>query len=193
MVRITKVYTKKGDKGETSIAAGKKLNKGCPQIEVIGNLDELNAFLGFAAEALLPIHQLDDLQKKVTRIQNELFDLGSKIAVLPEDRRPDTPGITEQDVTKLETEITEMNTHLPYLKSFILPKGGECASRLHLARTVCRRTERSLVIFNAEENAFSTEIKYLNRLSDWLFVAARFTTHQLKIVEQLWEPGRRDY
>lgn len=193
MVKITKVYTKTGDAGKTSLTVGKAIGKESTHVEVIGNLDELNSFLGFATESLSSIKILLNLQKKLIRIQNELFDLGSQIAVLPENRRTDTPGITEQDVTTLEAEIDAMNRELPTLRSFILPGGGENASRLHLARTVCRRTERSLVTLNLEKKYLALEIKYLNRLSDWLFVAARFSAHKLGIKEQLWEPGRREY
>lgn len=191
MVRITKVYTKKGDKGKTQIAAKIPLSKNSLRIHALGDIDELNAFLGFTAESLL--HQaVISLKTDILRIQNELFNLGAQLSVLPEYRRNDTPHIHQDDIKKLEDEIDDMNTALPPLTSFILPGGDEISARFHVARTVCRRAERTVIALSEIEQLDGTEIPYLNRLSDWLFVAARYVTSQLEIQENLWIPGKRD-
>lgn len=190
MVKITKVYTKQGDHGDTQLAAGKKISKTALRIEAIGCLDELNAITGFAAASLVD-PKLKTLQQQLLQIQNQLFDLGAQLAVLPEDQRMNTPKITETDITQLETEIDNMNSILPALNSFILPGGGESSCRLHLARTVCRRAERIIVKLYHDENLVGIEIKYLNRLSDWFFVAARYAASQLNIQEFLWQPNKR--
>ena len=193
MVRITKVYTKTGDKGETHLAAGKKIPKTSPRIDAIGSIDELNAFLGFAAQPMNNNSKLHDARKKIIRIQNTLFDLGASLAVLKEDRRENTPEITAGDIKTLENEIDSMNSQLQPLQSFILPGGGEIASRLHLARTICRRAERALVKLNQQEKLDENVIPFINRLSDWLFVISRLIPQQLGENELLWEPGKREY
>jgi cob(I)alamin adenosyltransferase len=192
MVRITKVYTKTGDGGFTTLAGGQKVEKSAQRIVAYGTVDELNACLGLVAEALRgQTGELSELLRQVIVIQNELFDLGSQLAVLPEDRRENTPVIKTDDIARLEREIDRMNAHLPALKSFILPGGGEVSARLHLARTVCRRAERELHRLQKTESLDGTELPYLNRLSDWLFVASRYAAHINNIPETLWEPGKR--
>lgn len=188
MVRITKVYTKTGDKGMTRLAGGQAISKGDLRIEGYGTVDELNAWLGIVAEFL----REDDpgkLRSAILRIQNELFDLGSQLAVLPEDRRENTPVITAKNIEALEDEIDEMNSGLPMLKSFILPGGGKASAYLHVARTVCRRAERTLVRLEATEALDGTEVIYLNRLSDWFFVASRYASTHAGVAETLWQPG----
>lgn len=189
MVRITKVYTRQGDGGMTLLAAGHKILKTAPRIEAYGGVDELNACLGLAAAAARAEPKLATLLARLLAIQNELFDLGAQLAVLREDRRPDTPLITPSQVERLEHEIDEMNADVPPLRSFILPGGGELAVRLHLARTVCRRIEREVLRLGAIEPLDGIEIPYLNRLSDWLFVASRWAAAQLGEEELLWRPG----
>jgi cob(I)alamin adenosyltransferase len=189
MVRITKVYTRKGDSGSTRLGGGQKIHKTAPRIEAYGGVDELNACLGLAAETLRGEPRLSVLLDRLLRIQNELFDLGAQLAVLPLDRRPDTPLTTPGQVKRLEREIDEMNAEVEPLRSFILPGGGEVAVRLHLARTVCRRVERALLHLGAVEPLDGTEVPYLNRLSDWLFVASRFAGSKLGAEELLWRPG----
>lgn len=193
MVRITKVYTKTGDQGQTKLASGKVIAKTSPRIDALGSIDELNSCLGLAAETLQNKQLFSTLDKKVTRIQNTLFDLGTQIAVLTEDKHKDTPNIQEIDITLLEHEIDAMNNVLPALNSFILPRGGIISAQLHIARTVCRRTERAVTLLNEIEKIDGIEIRYLNRLSDWLFVTARWVAAQLNIPEMLWQPGKRDY
>lgn len=188
MVRITKVYTKTGDAGMTRLAGGQLVKKISPRIEAYGSVDELNAQLGMVAESLRDGEgKLGNLRKKILRIQHHLFDLGSQLAVLPEDRRVNTPVIRENDVTALEAEIDEMNHALPPLTSFILPGGGETAARLHVARTVCRRAERDIIRLAEKESLDGTEIPFINRLSDWLFVAARYVAHIENVPETLWQ------
>ena len=138
-------------------------------------------------ESLRNQKALSRLRERILRIQNELFNLGSQLAVLKEDRRKDTPVIQTGNVNMLESEIDEMNANLPHLKSFILPGGGEVSARLHLARTICRRVERDALRLSESEPLDGTEIPYLNRLSDWLFVAARFSARQVGIEETLWK------
>lgn len=191
MVRITKVYTRTGDKGNTHLAGGQAIAKTAERIEAYGCVDELNSQLGLVAEALRNNDSLKMLLEKILRIQNALFDLGSQLAVLPEDRRKNTPVIDEADVKRLEDEIDEMNEELPALTSFILPGGGELSARLHVARTVCRRCEREIIRLANIEELDGTEIPYINRFSDWLFVASRFAAFKQGIEETLWKPGQR--
>jgi cob(I)alamin adenosyltransferase len=186
MVKITKVTTKTGDKGHTKLAAGKCIDKSSIRIEAIGYLDELNAHIGFAAVSINFISQLTNLYKQIIRIQHELFDLGAQLAVLAEDRRASTPIITVDCIEALEDEINQMNLLLPTLRSFVLPGGNEHAARLHIARTICRHAERSVIRLAEHESLDGVEIPYLNRLSDWLFVASRFTLLQLNVKEILW-------
>lgn len=194
MVKITKVYTKTGDKGETSLAAGKRVTKTATRIEAIGCIDELNSFVGIAVELLYQNKNpaLTHLQQQLIRIQNTLYDLGASLAVPPEKRRSDAPKIYENDITTLENEIDTMNAMLTTLHSFILPGGGIISAQLHIARTVCRRVELALLRLAAIETVEEYEKAYINRLSDWFFVAARFVTKQLGKNEILWQPGKRD-
>lgn len=187
MVRITKVYTKKGDKGMTRLAGGQQVSKTSLRIEAYGGVDELNAALGLVAESLRNQPGLSQIRKNILRIQNELFNLGSQLAVLAQDRRKNTPVIQHEDIKRLESEIDEMNESLPHLTSFILPGGGEISARLHLVRTVCRRVERNTLRLSEAEPLDGTELPYLNRLSDWLFVTARYVAHEMGIKETLWK------
>lgn len=192
MVRINRVYTRTGDDGTTGLAGGQRLSKAHPRIEAYGTVDELNAILGFALASLPEGGNppLSFLKEQLLTIQNELFDLGAELAVLPEDRRPDTPAILEESVLRLEKEMDRMNGSLPRLSSFTLPGGSELSSRLHLARTVCRRAERAIVRLKEEGVDLRREVlRYINRLSDWLFVAARYVIHLQGVYEPLWEPG----
>lgn len=188
MVKLSSIYTKCGDTGETSLAAGHPIAKNSLRINAIGDVDELNATLGLASVAIEMQPLLQVLGGRCLRIQNELFNLGSHLAVLLQDRRLNTPLIYPQNITLLEQEIDEMNLILPTLHSFILPGGGEISARLHLTRTVCRRAERTLCLLIKEDVLLKeTALPYLNRLSDWLFVAARFSMALLHEPEILWQ------
>ena len=164
---MNKVYTKSGDDGFTSLGNNKRVKKHSEIIELYGCIDEINVFLGYAAECLCCNQDFSELLKQIYRIQRELFELsthlfsGQKFAINP------------HKITKLEIEIDVMSEQLPILKSFILPSGGECASRIHLARVISRRAER--VAFKLAETNDNAQIVgiYLNRLSDWLYTAAR--------------------
>jgi len=191
MVRINKIYTRTGDQGKTRLAGGQQVNKSDQRIEAYGTVDELNAALGLVNEALRNSEIFKELRDKIVRIQNELFNLGAQLAVLPQDRRSDTPSIQEADIQRLEQEIDFFIESLPPLTSFILPGGGEVAARLHLARTICRRAEREVIRLAQQEPMDGTEIPYLNRLSDWLFAAARYATRALQIEENLWKPNNK--
>jgi cob(I)alamin adenosyltransferase len=187
MVRISKVYTKKGDQGMTELAGGQKVSKSSARIEAYGGVDEINSAIGLVFESVRHHKKFYKFRKQLQRIQNELFNLGSQLAVLPKDRRKDTPIIIKENIQQLEKEMDEMNKKLPHLTSFILPGGGETSARLHLARTICRRVERNTIRLADGEPLDGTEIPYLNRLSDWLFVAARHISKKEKIEETLWK------
>jgi cob(I)alamin adenosyltransferase len=190
---INRVYTKVGDAGTTRLAGGQELKKDSARIEAFGSVDELNAALGIAAETIAAApggpHEL--LAKRIIRIQNELFDLGAELATLPADRHPKQALVTDEDVARLEREIDEVNGALPVLRSFILPGGGMLSAALHVARTVGRRAERRSVTLHAEEPQRGEVLRYLNRLSDWLFVMGRRAALDSGRGELLWRPGDR--
>lgn len=195
---INRVYTGVGDHGTTRLAGGQEVAKTDLRIEAYGTLDELNAVLGVVAEALLAggaPESLSDadgqLHRAIRRVQNELFDLGGELAVLPEDRHPQQQLVTEADRRRLEEELDAINGALPTLRSFILPGGGMVSALLHQARTVCRRAERRLVALHAAEPQREEALKYLNRLSDWLFVMGRHAAVSRGYEEVLWRPGDR--
>lgn len=190
-IRITKVYTRSGDQGQTRLAGGQALPKNHPRIEAYGTVDELNAQLGVVAELIKTQVDFADLLRQILRIQNELFDLGSMLAVLPQDRVAQMAVIAQKDIDRLEQEIDAMNDNLPHLKSFILPGGGSVSAALHVARTVCRRAERRLLDLQAVDQVDALVIPYVNRLSDWLFVAGRHASKIQGVAETLWQPGAR--
>jgi len=172
-VRLTRIYTRGGDKGQTSLGDGSRVSKLDPRVAALGDVDELNSLVGWAGG--------------LERIQNELFDLGADLSV------PFVPGderlrIIEDAVARLEQEIDEANASLPELKSFVLPGGSERASRLFLARAVCRRAERAVL---AVPGTNPLAAVYLNRLSDLLFVLARAANAEAGVDEPLWRPGLR--
>jgi cob(I)alamin adenosyltransferase len=170
-VRLTRIYTGGGDKGETSLGDGTRVSKLAPRVAAMGDVDELNSLVGWAGG--------------LDRIQNELFDVGADIAV-PYAGNEDRLRITEDAVERLEQEIDEANASLPDLKSFVLPGGSERAGRLFLARAVCRRAERA-VLTVTDTNPLAAV--YLNRLSDLLFVLARAANAEAGVEEPLWRPG----
>ena len=193
MVRLNRIYTKAGDGGYTRLVGGQKVAKNAPRIEAYGTVDELMACLGLVRTALASPAAPDGaaaLEGIVRRIQNELFNVGSDLATLPADRHPQRPRVTERHVEALEHEMDAWNEGLPELRSFILPGGGLVASYLHLARTVCRRAERQVVGLAAEEPADAQNLRYLNRLSDSLFVMSRHASRLYGEPEPLWEPEK---
>ena len=188
MVRINKVTTKTGDKGNTTLAGGQKVSKSSLRIEAYGGIDELNAYLGLIIELCKEKKELGNLHQTILRIQNELFNLGTQLAVLPEDRRENTPAIEEKNIVQLEEEIKNFNSQLKPLTSFLLPGGDLIVAHFHVARTICRRVERSIVRLAENEKLDGNEITYVNRLSDWLFVVSRFVAKKLNKKEILWQP-----
>ena len=191
---ISKVYTKTGDRGKTSLVGGQRVGKDHLRIEAYGTIDELNAFLGSAIESITQESNGDEkaagLVELLRRIQHELFNLGSILATLPEDIHPKQPRIKAQDITQLEREIDLYNEALPLLRSFVLPGGSRSNADLHVCRTICRRAERLLIRASAEETIDMESIQYLNRLSDAFFVWSRWISCQLGKAEVLWQPNR---
>ena len=181
MVKLTRIYTKGGDKGQTSLGSGRRVPKHDPRVDAYGQVDEANAAIGLAR-----LHTKGAADAMLARIQNDLFDLGADLC-RPEPKEGDL-RIVENQVTRLEREIDAMNAALQPLQSFVLPGGTPAAAYLHLARTVTRRAERAMTAL-AEKNWVSPEaIKYINRLSDHLFVLSRHLNGKGKR-DILWQPG----
>jgi cob(I)alamin adenosyltransferase len=182
-VRLTRIYTRGGDAGETSLGDGSRVSKLDPRIVAYGTADELNASVGHVLAGDCP----DDVRGVLVRVQNELFDLGADVAVpLQHEGRL---RITDGQVDALERDCDRFNDGLPELKSFILPGGSETAARLHVARTICRRAEREALLAAETYELNSAVLVYLNRLSDLLFILARAVTFAEGREEPLWTPG----
>jgi len=194
MVRINKVYTKKGDGGDTALAGGVRVPKDSLRVETYGTIDELNCCVGLARTFNLQqsqsIHR-DKMEIILHAIQNRLFDIGSALATVPESGRPPLK-LYESNVEWLEKIIDAMNEDLEPLRSFSLPGGGPLPAFLHQARTVCRRAERQIVKLRREEKVEDIILPYINRLSDALYVFTRWTTLAFKETEFLWEPVKDD-
>ena len=192
-MRITKVYTKTGDKGKTRLAGGQPVWKDALRVEAYGTVDELSAIIGVVRAQLL-IEQkgtgLASIERELRWMQNKLFDLGGLLATMPGQSFPNMPSIEAADVARLERSIDGWQKDLQPLREFILPGGGTIASMLHLARTVCRRAERRCVSLMRKEQVHQANIIFLNRLSDALFVLARWVAHTLGEPEVLWERRR---
>ena len=182
-VRLTKIYTRGGDAGETSLGDGSRVSKLDPRIRAYGAVDELNSLIGVA----LAIDPPDDVRDVLARIQNELFDLGADLSVPLE--HEGRLRITQSQVDALEADCDRFNAGLPELKSFVLPGGSELAARLHVARTACRRAERDALDAAQAYTLNDVALAYLNRLSDLLFILARFANAASGREEPLWRPG----
>jgi cob(I)alamin adenosyltransferase len=197
MVHISRVYTRSGDGGQTSLADGSRVDKDSPRIRAYGEIDELGSVLALVRveidreprrEGHTPF--LDAVDNQLERIQQELFNLGAELA------SPDAPTknnphlLGEQHTSALERDMDALNEPLEPLRSFVLPGGGPVGAACHLARTVCRRAERDLVLLAREDTIRPEAQRYLNRLSDYLFVAARAVAHELGYTEVLWDPDR---
>jgi cob(I)alamin adenosyltransferase len=193
VVRLNRIYTKAGDGGDTRLVGGQKVRKDALRIEAYGTIDEVSACLGLARTALIAPAAptgADALAAVLARIQNELFNLGSDLATLPDDRHPQQPVVEARHVTALEHDIDAWNESLPELRSFVLPGGGIVAAYLHLARTVCRRAERLIVRLRDAEPIGEQVLPYVNRLSDALFVMSRHASRIYGEPEPLWEPEK---
>jgi cob(I)alamin adenosyltransferase len=184
MPRITKVYTRTGDDGTTALGGGQRVSKSSIRITAYGTVDELNSVIGVAMTAGLE----GPIKDELSRVQNELFHLGSDLCILEEDKQAiSVPVIEQRHVDALESIMDLLSEELPPLENFILPGGHSGAAQLHLARTVCRRAERDLVSLSAQETVNPRTIEYLNRLSDALFVMARYENLKKDVPDVLWD------
>lgn len=179
-----KIYTKTGDKGQTSLIGGTRVPKYHLRIETYGTTDELNSYIG-----LIKDQEIKESYKNILKeIQDRLFTIGSSLASDPEKSKMKLPDLKEADILLLEQEIDKMNEIVPPLRSFILPGGHTTVSFCHIARCVCRRAERLTVHLSENEFVEPLVIKYLNRLSDYLFVLARALAHEFNVEETPWKP-----
>ena len=179
-----KIYTKTGDKGHTSLIGGTRIPKYDLRIEAYGTVDELNSNIGLVRDQNIDTHSKEIL----IELQDRLFTIGSLLAADPEKNKMTLPQISETDIELLEKEIDKMNESLPEMKSFVLPGGHTTVSFCHVARCVCRRAERCVLRLNEEQPVNELIYKYLNRLSDYLFVLSRHFTQELKATETPWKP-----
>jgi cob(I)alamin adenosyltransferase len=182
-VRLTRIYTRGGDAGETSLGDGTRVPKTHPRVEAYGVVDELNAVLGLVLACDLTARA----RRLLERVQNELFDLGADLCVPESSTERERLRVAQSQVEALERACDEFNAELEPLRSFVLPGGTEPASRLHVARTVCRRAERAAL--RVEDGVNPTALAYLNRLSDLLFILARAANAHEGVPEPLWQPG----
>ncbi len=182
-VRLTKIYTRGGDAGETSLGDGSRISKLDARIAAYGTVDELNSAVGLTLAADCP----DDIRAVLGRVQNELFDLGADLSVpMEQDARL---RVTQHQVDGLEQDCDRFNAELPELRSFVLPGGSEAAARLHVARTTCRRAEREALVASGLYTVNPLALVYLNRLSDLLFILARAANLAAGHQEPVWRPG----
>lgn len=188
MVKITRVYTKTGDQGSTGLINNVRISKASARIAAIGEIEQLNAMLGWVLACVKDQTKILLLKSKLQKIQNELFDYGAALAEVNEAKQSAMIAHFQSYVTRLEQEMDEMNSHLPSLSSFILPGGSEMVARLHLARTTSRNAERALVRLHEQEPVSALMLIYINRLSDWLFICSRYVSQQLGEPEILWQP-----
>lgn len=194
-IRITRVYTRTGDKGTTALVGGARVRKDSRRVECYGEIDELNAVIGLARSANAeapPSPSRDRLEDILKRVQNELFDLGSELATPPDAEYEGMFKVSADDVKALERLMDECQKDLEPLQSFILPGGGTVSAFLHQARTVCRRAERQILRLAGEEEVGEHAVPYVNRLSDLLFVLSRWIGKQRGEREYLWERGLRN-
>lgn len=193
-MRLTKIYTKVGDKGDTLLASGEKIRKNAPRIEAYGTIDELNSFVGLLRDNLKENHRsvFADVDSMLHKIQNELFDIGGELAtpahVLDKTKQK---VVQAAEIERLEAEIDQLNASLQPLVNFVLPGGVTANSLAHVARTVCRRAERLLVSLRDVDATVRPDVLiYVNRLSDWLFVVSRIIATRLDKAEVLWSQQR---
>ncbi len=181
-----KIYTKKGDQGKTSLIGGTRVSKSNHRIDTYGTVDELNAYIGLLRDQEVNRVRLELLKE----VQDRLFVIGASLATDPDSTSRPAPDLLESDVHLLEAEMDLMDAALPELRHFVLPGGHSSVSVAHVARTVCRRAERLVVALDQEEPVDEMVIKYLNRLSDYLFVLSRKMAYELGVEEVKWQPRR---
>ena len=179
-----KIYTRTGDQGTTSLFGGKRVSKAALRIESYGTIDELNSWIGVLRDQ--PVNAVR--KEALLTIQDRLFTMGSMLATEPGNAKVKIPMLADADVSFLETEIDAMDAALPPMRSFVLPGGHQSVSFAHVTRTVCRRSERLVIALSAAEVVDPIVIKYLNRLSDYLFVLSRKITQELNVEESPWKP-----
>ncbi len=179
-----KVYTKTGDKGETSLIGGTRVAKHHIRIEAYGTVDELNSWIGLIRDQAMDASYI----KILLEVQDRLFTIGSSLASDPEKSKMKIPDLREEDIVLLEKEIDRMSEKLPEMRSFVLPGGHTTVSYCHIARCVCRRAERCAIHLSENHFVDGSVIRYLNRLSDYLFVLSRSLSHDLQAKEQPWKP-----
>ena len=184
MIKLNKIYTKTGDGGDTALGDGERVLKDSLRVSAYGNVDELNASIG-----IITLYANTELKRKLKNIQNDLFDIGADLCVPISEKNNDRLRLSKNQIEALEQEIDEMNSILKPLNSFVLPGGCRSATFLHMARTICRRAERSVVSLKLKEEINDITLAYLNRLSDWLFVASR-VENMNNSSEVLWDPGK---
>lgn len=184
MVKLTKIYTRGGDKGQTSLGSGTRVSKDDARVDAYGDVDETNAIIG-----LVRLHTSGRADDMLGRVQNDLFDLGADLCT-PEEENPKYPPLrmVQEQIDRLESEIDSLNSELDPLNSFILPGGSVVSAHLHHARTVCRRAERRMVSLSEIEKINIISIGYVNRLSDFLFVLGRYENEK-GARDVLWVPG----
>lgn len=194
-ITLHRIYTRSGDSGTTLLVNGRRVAKDDPRVEAYGTIDELNALIGRARECLRrdegQATALRSLGAALQRVQHELFNLGSEVATDPDAVGPAQPRIRSDDVTVLEAEIDEVNAKLPVLPSFVLPGGSPLAAELHVCRTVCRRAERRLLAVARSSEGLGVALRYMNRLSDALFVWSRWACVGTGHDEVLWNANFR--
>jgi cob(I)alamin adenosyltransferase len=177
--RLTKIVTRTGDDGTTGLGDGRRVGKDDLRVEVMGNIDELNSALGCVLAEPLP----EAIRALLSSVQNDLFDLGGEVCI------PGRAALWDAHVERLESRIGSLREPLPPLREFVLPGGSRAGALCHLARAICRRTERSLVALGGREGVSALSVKYLNRLSDVLFLAARTINAADGVPETIWRPG----
>jgi cob(I)alamin adenosyltransferase len=187
MPRLTRIYTKTGEDGTTGLGGGQRVAKDSRRVETYGTVDELNSQIGLA----LSLGLCGRLTTELALVQNQLFDLGSDLATPADSQaRHPVPTVEPRHIERLEALIDELNEAVGPLANFLLPGGSTGAAALHVARTVCRRAERQATALARDEPIGPTVLPYLNRLSDALFVMARYENHERSVAEPLWQPGR---
>lgn len=194
MARVTRIYTRSGDDGTTGLVGGQRVAKSDPRIACFGAVDECSSVIGLARRAIRDARRDDrsaPLEALLAWTQDALFNLGSDLATLPKDRRESMPRIAQDDVDALEASIDRFQRDLPPLSTFIHPGGSYAGGFLHLARTVCRRAERALSALATDEPIEPVVMRFVNRLSDALFVWARWINHALGESENQWDPKAR--
>ena len=190
IVILNKIYTKTGDDGTTALGNGERIAKSSKRVSAYGSVDELNSFIGLA-RSFIESDRLQELDKILATIQNDLFDLGADLCIPDKDKNADSLKIVKSYVKNLEKEIDKLNSQLEPLRSFILPGGTKVSAYIHIARTIARRCEREMIeLRQIEEAEISKEaVQYINRLSDFLFVAARYVNLKSDFDDILWIPG----